>query len=32
VLFRSTEMHHTLKRDTPSRVAQALEQIVHDGR
>ena len=29
---RFTEMHHTLKRDTPSRVAQALEQIVHDGR
>jgi lipid-A-disaccharide synthase len=29
---RFTEMHHTLKWDTPSRVALALEQIVHDGR
>lgn len=29
---RFTEMHHTLKCDTPSRVALALEQIVHDGR
>jgi lipid-A-disaccharide synthase len=29
---RFTEMHHTLKCDTPSRVAFALEQIVHDGR
>ena len=29
---RFTEMHHTLKRDTPSRVAQALEQIVYEGR
>jgi lipid-A-disaccharide synthase len=29
---RFTELHHTLRRDTPSRVAQALEQIVHDGR
>ena len=29
---RFTEMHHTLKRDTPSRVAQALERIVHDRR
>jgi dihydrodipicolinate reductase len=28
---RFTEMHHTLKCDTPTRVAQALEHIVHDG-